>query len=485
MGRGSRKTRGPRSKHFTKQLRTDHLHRDRGPWFGQMGLGSYKRLGLLYPRKVGHFYQMLHLGYEWIRSWFGSKTYPIKRKPCCFRLVVDASTAWPPRQRWCIAHKPRSNWTIQQSIISLNSRVYLSQSHLFHMFFNLENTQPAIAFAQHSPLWHPDVSPLSEVGWIACLHTVVQRRFAQASTWYANPASTDSQAPILHFTKVLTTFETTFGGWFWYILDESSYGHYLKGVILYLPLNLKFPQGGQPSNCQAEAQLGAQCHVWNLYRRAGLNNMHWNPCESLIAVIQNYNDRILIASVLVDRFNENRNKESSLHNHLWTVLSTSCCNSRSWPIWTTTPRPGSKAIRYLQNMIWEVPSLSAALETFFIQDCGCTVECEPGFERVGGGLGRESLVQVTFRWLPGQRSLGMKHFRSRIISRFSPSSMPSLSLSLSQCLVNDKAIFLNNTGLSKFYIWKLLSALKNHQASLARQISRQSSISPPKDKKNI
>lgn len=28
-----------------------------------------------------------------------------------------------------------------------------------------------------------------------------------------------------------------------------------------------------------------------------------------------------------------------------------------------------------------------------IQDCGCTVECEAGFERVGGGLGRESLVK--------------------------------------------------------------------------------------------
>lgn len=85
------------------------------------------------------FYQMLYLGYEWIRSWFGSKTYPMAT-----------------RQRWGIAHKPRSNWIqlstgnclketactakcqlafIQQSIISLNSRVYLSQSHLFHMFF--------------------------------------------------------------------------------------------------------------------------------------------------------------------------------------------------------------------------------------------------------------------------------------------------------------------------------------------------------------
>lgn len=240
--------------------------------------------------------------------------------------------------------------------------VFESES-LISYVFQLENTQPAIAFAQHSPLWHPDISPLSEVGWIACLHTVVQRRFAQASTWYANPASTDSQAPIWHFTKVLATFETTFGGWFCCILDESLHGHYLKGVILYHPLNLKFLQGGQPSNCQAEAQLGAQWHVWNLYRRAGLNNMHWNPCESYIAVIQNYNDRILIASVLVDRFNENRNTESSLHNYLWTVLSTSCCNSRSWPI-LTTPRPGSKTTRYLQNMIWEVQSLSAALETW-------------------------------------------------------------------------------------------------------------------------
>ena len=104
------------------------------------GTGRLQKVGVANdPRKVGHFYQMLYLGYEWIRSWFGSKTYPIKRKPCCFRLVVDASTAWPPGKGGVlhtIAHKPRSNWTIQQSIISLNSRVYLSQSHLFHMFFN-------------------------------------------------------------------------------------------------------------------------------------------------------------------------------------------------------------------------------------------------------------------------------------------------------------------------------------------------------------
>ena len=207
--------------------------------------------------------------------------------------------------------------------------------------------------------------------------------------------------------------------------------------------------------------------------------MHWNPCESYIAVIQNYNDGILIASVLVDRFNENRNKESSLHNYLWTVLSTSCCNSRSWPMLTTTPRPGSKTTRYLQNMIWEVQSLSAALETWnpgLWLHSGMWSGLWAGWWRPGEG----EPGQVTFRWLPGQRSLGMKHFRSRIISRFSPSSMPSLSLSLSQCLVNDKAIFLNNTGLSKFYIWKLFSALKNHQASLASQISHQNSISPPK-----
>ena len=86
------------------------------------------------------------------------------------------------------------------------------------------------------------------------------------------------------------------------------------------PIKLKVSSRWPPSNCQAEAQLGAQWHVWNLYRRAGLNNMHWNPCESYIAVIQIYNDRILIASVLVDRFNENRTRRA----HCTTIYELYC-----------------------------------------------------------------------------------------------------------------------------------------------------------------
>lgn len=197
------------------------------------GTWRLQKVGVAISTKWVIFYQMLYLGYEWIRSWFGSKTYPIKRIPRCFRLVVDASTAWPPGKGGCLQTSlqlDNQHWELPQRnglhckvaaginpAVNHQSKLYsvFESESLISYVFQLENTQPAIAFAQHSPLWHPDVSPLSEVGWIACLHTVVQRRFAQASIWYANPASTDSQAPILHFTKVLTTFETTFGGWFW------------------------------------------------------------------------------------------------------------------------------------------------------------------------------------------------------------------------------------------------------------------------------
>ena len=101
-------------------------------------------------------------------------------------------------------------------------------------------------------------------------------------------------------------------------------------------------------------------------------------------------------------------RKSSLHNYLWTVLSTSCCNSRSWPIWTTTPRPGSKTTRYLQNMIWEVQSLSAALETWnpgLWLHSGMWSGLWAGWWRPGEGEPGEipatNLTRAVLRWLSG------------------------------------------------------------------------------------
>lgn len=166
-----------------------------------------------------------------------------------------------------VAYKHRSNWTIstgnclketactakwqlaliQQSIISLNSTVYLSQSHLFHMFFNwrIRSLQLPLLNIPHCdilmfhpcPRWDelPVCTPLCNVD---SLRHQSGMRILQALTvkrqFYTLQRYSQLSRQLLGDDSGK------------YILDESLYGHYLKGVILYHPLNLKFLQGGQP-----------------------------------------------------------------------------------------------------------------------------------------------------------------------------------------------------------------------------------------------
>ena len=83
----------PRSKHFTKQLRANHLRRDRGPWFLQMGgLGGYDSWGCYIHEHWVISIRCCTWDMNGFEVGLEVRVTQSKGRPAVFLIVVDAST---------------------------------------------------------------------------------------------------------------------------------------------------------------------------------------------------------------------------------------------------------------------------------------------------------------------------------------------------------------------------------------------------------